>query len=72
MSHSQQHQSVSSGKQSIFKFLPESWRPARELVRFLAPYKHRLTLGLLAGVGYAATNGCIPLVIQRIGDTAFH
>jgi subfamily B ATP-binding cassette protein MsbA len=56
----------------LFRFLPESWGPTRELVRFLAPYKQRLALGLLAGVGYAATNGCIPLVIQRIGDTAFH
>lgn len=66
------HPSSSSGKKSLSRFLPESWGPARELVRFLAPYKQRLILGLLAGVGYAATNGCIPLVIQRIGDTAFH
>ena len=73
MSHSPPHQySPLSGKQSPLRFLPKSWGPARELVRFLAPYKRRLALGLLAGVGYAATNGCIPLVIQRIGDTAFH
>lgn len=59
-------------KKSLSRLLPESWAPARELVRFLAPYKHRLGLGLLAGVGFAAANSGMLLLIQKIADTAFH
>lgn len=63
-----------SAPRSVFlaKILPESWKPARELIRFLAPYKHRLGLGLLAGVGFAAANSGMLLLIQKIADTAFH
>ena len=60
------------GRASLSRYLPESWGPARELVSFLRPYRGRLFLGLLAGVGFAATNGCIPLIIRDIMDAAFH
>jgi subfamily B ATP-binding cassette protein MsbA len=53
-------------------FIPASWGPTRELIRFLAPYKSRLILGLLAGVGFAAANSGMLLLIQKIADTAFH
>jgi subfamily B ATP-binding cassette protein MsbA len=59
-------------KFSVSRLLPESWGPTRELVRFLAPYKNRLILGLLAGIGYAASNSAILLLIRNLGDTAFH
>ena len=52
--------------------MPESWAPARELVRFLAPYKPRLALGLLAGVGFAAANSGLLLLAQKIIDASFH
>jgi subfamily B ATP-binding cassette protein MsbA len=61
-----------SGNGLLARFLPESWGPARELIRFLAPYKQRLALGLLAGVGYAACNSGILLLVQKVMDTAFH
>ena len=59
-------------KKSLSRLLPESWAPVRELFRFLTPYKHRLGLGLLAGVGFAAANSGMLLLIQKIADTAFH
>jgi len=37
----------------------------------LGPYKKRIALGLLAGVGFAAVNSAMLLLIRRIGDTAF-
>jgi ABC-type multidrug transport system fused ATPase/permease subunit len=43
----------------------------RALIGFLAPYKVRLGLGLLAGVGFAGVNSSLLLIIRHIGDTAF-
>jgi ATP-binding cassette, subfamily B, bacterial MsbA len=37
----------------------------------LAPYKVRLGLGLAAGIGFAAVNSGMLLIIRHIGDTAF-
>jgi len=51
--------------------LPERWETMRALIAFLAPYKLRLALGLLAGVGFAAVNSSLLLIIRHIGDTAF-
>ncbi len=59
-------------KRSFFDLLPEGFGPFRELIRFLAPYKQRLAFGLLAGIGYAACNSGLLLLVQRITDTAFH
>ena len=53
------------------RFLPESWGPLQELVAYLAPYKKRIVLGLLAGIGFAAVNSSMLLLIRKIGDTAF-
>ena len=44
----------------------------RSLFGFLSPYKYRLALGLLCGVGFAAVNSSMLLIIRHIGDTAFH
>jgi subfamily B ATP-binding cassette protein MsbA len=44
----------------------------RKLFGFLAPYKYRLILGLLFGIGYAGVNSSLLLIIKHIGDTAFH
>ena len=59
-------------KRSLLRFLPESWRPAKELLPFLAPYKQRLALGLLAGIGFALANASLLPLVNRIADTAFH
>ena len=58
-------------RKGLLRFLPESWGPFRELVSYLGPYKKRIALGLLAGVGFAAVNSAMLLLIRRIGDTAF-
>ena len=44
----------------------------KKLFGFLAPYKYRLGVGLLFGVGFAAVNSSLLLIIRHIGDTAFH
>jgi len=44
----------------------------KKLFGFLMPYKFRLILGLLCGVGFAAVNSSLLLIIRHIGDTAFH
>jgi subfamily B ATP-binding cassette protein MsbA len=47
------------------------WKPYCDLSIFLKPYRLRLILGLLAGIGFAAVNGCLPLVIQKVGGSVF-
>ena len=44
----------------------------KRLVGFLLPYKYRLILGLLCGLGFAAVNSSMLLIIRHIGNTAFH
>jgi len=67
----QNKQSQRAGKHFPFNYLPESWGPFQELVAYLAPYKQRVALGLLAGIGFAAVNSSMLLLIRWIGDTAF-
>ncbi len=68
---SETKRSPSPKRSFLVGLLPESWVPARELIRFLAPYKKRLILGLIAGVGFAAANSGMLLLIRQIADTAF-
>lgn len=56
----------------IFRLLGSDWETYAKLVAFLKPYRLRLGLGLLAGVGYAACNSGILLLVRSISDTAFH
>jgi subfamily B ATP-binding cassette protein MsbA len=64
--HGQKHRSV------IFRFLGSDWETYAKLASFLKPYRFRLALGLLAGIGYAACNSGIILLVRTITDTAFH
>ena len=68
---SEMPQSQNPDKCSLTRLLPKSWKPARELARFLAPYKQRLILGLLAGVAFAGVNSGMLLLVRSLGDTAF-
>jgi len=56
----------------LFRFFGKDWETYGKLASFLKPYRMRLVLGLLAGVGYAACNSGILLLVQKIADTAFH
>jgi subfamily B ATP-binding cassette protein MsbA len=56
----------------IFRFLGSDWETYAKLASFLKPYRFRLALGLLAGIGYAACNSGIILLVRTITDTAFH
>ncbi len=58
-------------KLSFPELLRAVWQPYRSLSVFLIPYRLRLVLGLLAGVGYAASNAAVPLVIKKVGGSVF-
>lgn len=57
---------------SLTARLPQNWKMVGQLIAFLAPYRVRLALGLLAGVGFAGVNSGMLLIIRHIGNTAFH
>ena len=56
----------------IFRILGSDWETYAKLAAFLKPYRLRLGLGLLAGIGYAACNSGILLLVRTVTDTAFH
>jgi len=58
-------------KLTLLELLLAVWKPYCDLSVFLRPYRLRLILGLLAGVGFAGVNGCLPLVIQKVGGSVF-
>lgn len=64
-------ESPKSKKLSFPELLLAVWRPYRDLTAFLKPYRLRLVMGLLAGIGYAAANGCVPLIIKKVGGSVF-
>ncbi|MBX9742126.1 MAG: ABC transporter ATP-binding protein/permease [Chthoniobacterales bacterium] len=61
----------SKKKLSFFQLIKVVWKPYCDLSGFLKPYRLPLVLGLLAGVGFALVNGCLPLVIQKVGGSVF-
>jgi len=58
-------------KLTLLELLLAVWKPYCDLSVFLRPYRLRLILGLLAGVGFAGVNGCLPLVIQKVSGSVF-
>lgn len=72
MSAHAQHHHGEKQPSGIFRFLGSDWETYAKLASFLKPYRFRLGLGLLAGIGYAACNSGIILLVRTITDTAFH
>ncbi|MFZ0615505.1 MAG: ABC transporter transmembrane domain-containing protein [Chthoniobacterales bacterium] len=72
MSAHAQQQHGKKHRSGIFRFLGSDWETYAKLASFLKPYRFRLALGLLAGIGYAACNSGIILLVRTITDTAFH
>jgi subfamily B ATP-binding cassette protein MsbA len=72
MSAHAQHHHREKHSSGIFRFLGSDWETYAKLASFLKPYRFRLGLGLLAGIGYAACNSGIILLVRTITDTAFH
>lgn len=72
MSAHAQHHHGERQPSGIFRFLGSDWETYAKLASFLKPYRFRLGLGLLAGIGYAACNSGIILLVRTITDTAFH
>lgn len=72
MSAHAQQQHGEKHRSGIFRFLGSDWETYAKLASFLKPYRFRLALGLLAGIGYAACNSGIILLVRTITDTAFH
>ncbi|MFZ4716080.1 MAG: ABC transporter ATP-binding protein [Chthoniobacterales bacterium] len=72
MSAHAQQQHGEKHPSGIFRFLGSDWETYAKLASFLKPYRFRLALGLLAGIGYAACNSGIILLVRTITDTAFH
>ncbi len=71
MSEEQQHQQGKATGSRLARFVGNDWATYAKLASFLHPYRLRLGLGLLAGVGYAACHSGILLLVQNIADTAF-
>ncbi|MBM3857722.1 MAG: hypothetical protein FJ390_07180, partial [Verrucomicrobia bacterium] len=64
-------ESAKPKKLSFPQLLLAAWRPYRDLTAFLKPYRLRLVMGLLAGIGYAGANGAVPLIIKKVGGSVF-
>ena len=72
--HEQPHAGENAGTRRplFFRLVGRDWETYAKLASFLRPYRLRLILGLLAGVGYAACNSGIILLVRTVSDTAFH
>ena len=49
-----------------------AWKPYKRLYTYVGPYKWRFILGLALGFLFGVTQGCLPLVLQKVTSTIFH
>src|SRR5439155_1159927 len=49
-----------------------AWKPYKRLYTYVGPYKWRFIFGLALGFLFGATQGCLPLVLQKVTSAVFH
>src|SRR5207249_10230996 len=49
-----------------------AWKPYNRLYGYVGPYKWRFIFGLALGFLFGATQGFLPLVLQKVTSTVFH
>jgi len=53
-------------KVSIRETIRVAWNPYKRLYTYVGPYKWRFIFGLALGFLFGATQGCLPLVLQKV------
>jgi ATP-binding cassette, subfamily B, bacterial MsbA len=59
-------------KVSFRETIRVAWKPYKRLYTYVGPYKWRFILGLALGFLFGVTQGCLPLVLQKVTSTIFH
>jgi subfamily B ATP-binding cassette protein MsbA len=59
-------------KVSFRETIRVAWKPYKRLYTYVGPYKWRFILGLALGFLFGATQGLLPLVLQKVTSTVFH
>ena len=59
-------------KVSIRETIRVAWKPYKRLYTYVGPYKWRFIFGLALGFLFGATQGFLPLVLQKVTSTVFH
>ena len=59
-------------KVSFRETIRVAWKPYKRLYTYVGPYKWRFILGLALGFLFGVTQGCLPLVLQKVTSTVFH
>jgi len=59
-------------KVSIRETIRVAWKPYKRLYTYVGPYKWRFIFGLALGFLFGATQGCLPLVLQKVTSAVFH
>ena len=58
-------------KVSFRETIRVAWKPYKRLYTYVGPYKWRFILGLALGFLFGVTQGCLPLVLQKVTSTDF-
>ena len=58
-------------KVSFRETIRVAWKPYKRLYGYVGPYKWRFILGLALGFLFGVTQGCLPLVLQKVTSTIF-
>jgi subfamily B ATP-binding cassette protein MsbA len=59
-------------KVSFRETIRVAWKPYKRLYTYVGPYKWRFIFGLALGFLFGATQGFLPLVLQKVTSTVFH
>jgi subfamily B ATP-binding cassette protein MsbA len=59
-------------KLSFRETIRVAWKPYKRLYAYVGPYKWRFIFGLALGFLFGVTQGCVPLIVQKVTSTIFH
>ncbi|MEO6846011.1 MAG: ABC transporter ATP-binding protein [Chthoniobacterales bacterium] len=58
-------------KPPFWTVVKEGWNPYLSMLKYIKPYKKRFIVGILCGIGFAALNAILPLVIYFVASQVF-
>jgi ATP-binding cassette, subfamily B, bacterial MsbA len=65
-------ESARKPKQSFWTTIRIGWEPYKRLYAYAMPYKFRFIMGLAFGFLYGGITSCLPLVMAKVTNVAFH
>ncbi|MEO6054984.1 MAG: ABC transporter ATP-binding protein [Chthoniobacterales bacterium] len=62
---------IKKEKPPFWQVVKAGWTPYLSMLKYIRPYKKRFIIGILCGIGFAALNAILPLIIYFVASQVF-